>query len=137
MSQRSAEISEPLLHSSSCTYSKGLHTLNLDNILAQLKQERDRIDSALAALGGLSQSTNGLTSRTKLGRRGGGRHMTAAGRKRLSEMMKKRWGEVRGPRQRAKTRKAPRHMSAAARRRIAAAQRARWAKVKGQKKKAA
>ena len=113
--------------------------MNLDNILAELKNERDRIDRAITALGGRSHSTNNAGRPSTTGRRGGARHMSAAGRKRLSELMKKRWASGRGPRGVRKTRKArkaPRHISAAARARIAAAQRARWAKVKAQKKAA-
>ena len=59
--------------------------MNLDKILSALRQERDRLDQAIAALEGSA------------GKRTGRRHhgITAAGRKRLSQMMKKRWAERR------------------------------------------
>ena len=91
-----------------------METLSI--VVQQLKKERERaqeqvqrIDQALAALGG---STNG-TSRT----------MSAAGRRRISLAQKARWAKQRTAK--------PKHtISAAGRKRIAAAQRARWAKVK-------
>jgi hypothetical protein len=70
--------------------------LNIATIVSELKAERNRIDRAVAALEGLS--SNGTPSKTQSLRgihsqkRG---HLTAAGRKRLSEMMKKRWAERR------------------------------------------
>ena len=72
--------------------------MNLEFIVSELKKERDRIDRAIAALDGThtkrtvapakaSPSAGGPVSR----RRG----LTAAGRKRLSELMKRRWAERR------------------------------------------
>jgi len=58
------------------------------------------------------------------------RHMSAAGRRKLSRLLKQRWAQ--GKMKRAKASKPGRRMSRAARKRIAAAQRARWAKVKAQ-----
>jgi hypothetical protein len=66
-------------------------------IVSELKRERDRLNRAIAALEG----TDG--ARTVSERRGAptlvkakkGRHITAEGRKRLSEMMRKRWAERR------------------------------------------
>jgi hypothetical protein len=75
-------------------------------ILAELRGERDRISQAITALESLNgmpmtrrrpgrpKATNTATpriARTKKRRSG----LTAAGRKRLSEMMKKRWAERR------------------------------------------
>jgi hypothetical protein len=70
--------------------------LNIAMIVSELKAERNRIDRAVAALEGLSpngvpgktQSVRGVRTR----KRG---HLSVAGRKRLSEMMKKRWAERR------------------------------------------
>jgi hypothetical protein len=68
-------------------------------ILAELRGERDRITQAMIALESLDKTVR--TSR-KLGGRPKGsstsapkrrKGLTAAGRKRLSEMMKKRWAE--------------------------------------------
>ena len=70
--------------------------LNIEAIVSDLKAERTRIDNALAALGGLSP--NGPKSRTRSSRPNTTRkrgHLSAAGRRRLSELMKKRWAERR------------------------------------------
>lgn len=73
--------------------------MDLDTIVAELKRERDRLGRAIAALLGAAAPAAG--KRKKAGRpaagptkkkRGG---LTPAGRKRLSEMMKKRWAERR------------------------------------------
>jgi hypothetical protein len=70
----------------------------MQNIRESLKEERERlqkqlnaVDSALRILGHEThgREVNG-TARKK-----GGAHISAAGRKRLSEMMKKRWAERR------------------------------------------
>jgi hypothetical protein len=66
-------------------------------IVSELKREKDRLNRAIAVLEG----TDG--ARTGSGKRGAptldkakkGRHLSAEGRKRLSEMMKKRWAERR------------------------------------------
>ena len=72
--------------------------LDTARIVAELKSERDRLNRAIAALEGHSskapanrsavphQATRAKTKRDRL---------TPAGRKRLSEMMKKRWAEKR------------------------------------------
>ena len=74
---------------------------NLDTveIVKELMAERDRLDRAIAALDGATTTTatvatpkpssNGLSAPRKR------HHLTAAGRKRLSMMMKKRWAEKR------------------------------------------
>jgi hypothetical protein len=76
--------------------------LEIDKIVADLKMERDRIVSAIAALvGGGSAATGRRRGRkpgpkaasTTAGRRRGG--ISKEGRKRLSELMKKRWAERR------------------------------------------
>ncbi len=73
--------------------------MDIRRILADLRAERDRIDQAISALEAL-----GATGR-RSARRGATlttgairpprkrRHMSAAARKRISEMMKKRWAE--------------------------------------------
>jgi hypothetical protein len=68
-------------------------------ILAELRGERDRISQAITALEALHNTTNigrkspgrpkGTTTTAPKRRKG----LTPAGRKRLSEMMKKRWAE--------------------------------------------
>ena len=89
---------------------------HMSRVVQQLKKERERaqrqvqrIDEAIAALGGVS--SNGTS-----------RKMSAAGRRRISLAQKARWAKHKA--------KPKRTISAAGRKRIAAAQRARWAKVK-------
>jgi hypothetical protein len=75
--------------------------LEIDKIVADLKKERDRLVSAIAALVGVGSTATGKRRGRKPGRkaatttskrRGG---ISKAGRKRLSDMMKKRWAERR------------------------------------------
>jgi hypothetical protein len=71
--------------------------LNIAEIVSELKAERSRIDGALAALKGHSPS--GATSvasrqqaKVPAQKRGG---LSAAGRKRLSHLVKNKWAERR------------------------------------------
>jgi len=73
--------------------------MDIQNILADLKRERDRLSSAIAALEGPGPRRRGrpagsgaASSPAKAGKRAR-RHMSAAARKRISEMMKQRWAE--------------------------------------------
>ena len=74
--------------------------MEIDKIVADLKKERDRLVRAITALVGAGSAGNGRRGRkaaakagaTKRKRRGG---ITKEGRKRLSELMKKRWAERR------------------------------------------
>ncbi len=75
--------------------------MDIQSILADLKRERDRLTSAITALegpgprrrgrpaGSGSSSSTASASASKRPRR----HMSAAARKRISEMMKQRWAE--------------------------------------------
>jgi len=72
--------------------------LELERIVAELEQERDRLSQVIAVL----KERNSLATARKTApgngkgsaaRLGGG--LTSAGRKRLSEPMKKRWAERR------------------------------------------
>jgi hypothetical protein len=71
--------------------------LDIERIVAELEEERDRINQAIALLKGVNSSGSTRKSGARNGRSGrqqrGG--MSAAARKRLSEMMKKRWAERR------------------------------------------
>jgi hypothetical protein len=74
--------------------------MNTANILAELRSERDRISQAISALEALEGTSaprrspgRPKTQTTQPKKRRGG--LTAAGRRRLSEMMKKRWAERR------------------------------------------
>ena len=74
--------------------------MDIQNILTDLKRERDRLNTAIAALEGAAPvqrrrgrpagSRNVATAASAPRRR---RHMSAAARKRISEMMKQRWAE--------------------------------------------
>jgi len=74
--------------------------LEIDKIVADLKKERDRLVRAITALVGAGAATGAKRGRkpgrkaatTKRKRRGG---ISKEGRKRLSELMKKRWAERR------------------------------------------
>jgi hypothetical protein len=74
--------------------------LEIDKIVADLRKERDRLVKAIAALaaGGSASAGKrrgrkpGLKAATTRKRRGG---ISKEGRKRLSELMKKRWAERR------------------------------------------
>jgi len=72
--------------------------VDIPAIVSELKRERDRLNRAIAALegrdGGVSSSEK-RAAPTLVKAKKGGRHLTAEGRKRLSEMMKKRWAERR------------------------------------------
>lgn len=75
--------------------------MEIDKIVSDLKKERDRLVRAISALVGVGATSTGTRRGRKPGpkastkgrkRRGG---ITKEGRKRLSELMKKRWAERR------------------------------------------
>ncbi len=76
--------------------------MEIDKIVSDLKKERDRLVKAIAALVGVGAASTGKRRGRKPGpkaattttrkRRGG---ISKEGRKRLSELMKKRWAERR------------------------------------------
>jgi hypothetical protein len=62
--------------------------LDTQSIIAELESERDRLNSAIAAL----QSNHARLGRA--GKRNGWRrHLSAAARRKISHAMKKRWAE--------------------------------------------
>ncbi len=68
--------------------------MQIDNILSELRAERVRIDRAIKAIESLNSAASGLgptTARRTAARKRNPRRMSAAARKRLSELMKKRW----------------------------------------------
>jgi hypothetical protein len=72
--------------------------LDLEKIVAELEQERDRLNQAIAVLKQRNSPANARKTAAGDGRGSvarQGRRLTAAGRKRLSELMKKRWAERR------------------------------------------
>lgn len=67
--------------------------MDTQQIISELEAERDRLDQAIAALRGSLGGRRGLAG-VSVGRgRRGRRHLSAAAKKRISEMMKKRWAE--------------------------------------------
>ena len=71
--------------------------MSIAEIVSELRAERTRIEKAISALDGIASEGSGITtqhnrasSRTR--RRG---HMSPEGRRRISEIMKKRWAERR------------------------------------------
>lgn len=68
----------------------GFAPMNIEQIVADLRAERDRIDSAIAALEGFT----GSHGRGRAGMRG--RRMSAAARKRIGEAKRKWWAARRG-----------------------------------------
>jgi hypothetical protein len=68
--------------------------MDIQNILNDLRRERARLDQAIAALEGpgAGPRRRGRPAGTGSSKRPR-RHMSAAARKRISEMMKQRWAE--------------------------------------------
>jgi hypothetical protein len=62
--------------------------MSIERILGELRAGRDRLDRAIAALESEGKVSNGRMTK---GRRR--RHMSADARRRISQMMKKRWAE--------------------------------------------
>jgi hypothetical protein len=100
--------------------------MDAHKILAELRSERSRIDQAISALESLDGNRPARVTGARIPKRR--RHrMTAAGRKKLSDMMKARWARRR------KAKAPARHMSAASRRRISQMMKKRWAERKKRK----
>lgn len=69
--------------------------MDVNSILAELRAERDRIERAIAAMEGLNSTgrrTVARTGKATAGRNKRGR-MSAAGRRKLSRLMKQRWAQ--------------------------------------------
>lgn len=73
--------------------------MDITAIVSELKKERDRLSRAIAALEGTDSVKTGsakIAAPALVVRKGkSGSRLTPEGRKRLSEMMKKRWAERR------------------------------------------
>ena len=67
--------------------------MDIQQILSDLKSERERIDAAIRALEGTGKSGRGPGRPPGSSKGGKRRTMSAAARKRISEMMKLRWAE--------------------------------------------
>ncbi len=101
--------------------------MNIESIVSALKEQRGRIDQAVAALEGIgSPGRRGRPPKTTSTHPGSRRRMSAAARKSISEAMKQRWAKWKGKSapKKSKTRPA---MSAAARKKLSALMKARWA----------
>lgn len=70
--------------------------MDTKQILTQLEAERNRIDRAIAAIKAIH--SDGVPRSAPVAYKRVRRRMSAAGRKRLSELMKKRWasGKMKG-----------------------------------------
>ena len=68
--------------------------LDYQRLIAELKTERDRLNKAIAALDGMSTHGKKRKGFARVARRRK-HNISAAGRKRLSLMMKRRWAERR------------------------------------------
>ncbi len=70
--------------------------MDINQIVSALREERDRLEQAIAALEGADGRRRGraagLLGNGRRGRRGR-RRLSAAAKRRISEMMKKRWAE--------------------------------------------
>jgi hypothetical protein len=64
--------------------------MDTQQIISELEAERDRLEQAISALRGAG-GRRGFGARGR-GRRGR-RHLSPAAKRRISEMMKKRWAE--------------------------------------------
>ena len=110
--------------------------MDLNTIINDLKTERDRIGRAIAALLDEAKVVVGAVTTRKAAtptRRGKG--LTAAGRRRLSEAMKRRWAERRGkgaaPKSAAATKPKRRGgLTPAGRKKLSEAMKRRWAERK-------
>ena len=63
--------------------------MDTQQIISELEAERSRLDQAISALRGSVRGRRGGVG----GGRRGRRHLSAASKRRISEMMKKRWAE--------------------------------------------
>ena len=73
--------------------------MDIAAIVSELKRERDRLNRAIAVLEGTDVVRTGAAKNAAptlvIRKAKKGRQLTTEGRKRLSEMMKKRWAERR------------------------------------------
>ncbi len=91
--------------------------MDTNRFLAELRAERQRIDQAITALESLDHA--GVSHRRAASPKR--RHMSAAGRKAISDAAKAMWAE------REKKTRPRRHMSAATRKRLSELAKQRWA----------
>ena len=63
--------------------------MDTQQIISELEAERDRLEQAISALRGSLHGRRGTAGRGRRPRR----HLSTAAKRRISEMMKKRWAE--------------------------------------------
>jgi hypothetical protein len=97
---------------------------NLDSVLTELKQQRNALNTAIAALEGVS--TDGITPK---------RTLSASARARIAAAQRARWAKAKGQKASATAPVKKRKLSGTALARIRAAQKARWAKWRKQREK--
>ena len=117
---------------------------DIETIVQQLHEERDRLDRAIAALESMADSTAPRRAGGPISARTARRSMSLAARQRIAAAQRARWKRVsasqRSVNERSVGRKAAsrsgrgRRISAEGLARIRAAQRKRWAKVRAGKK---
>jgi hypothetical protein len=107
--------------------------MKMRKLLGELYQEKKQIERAITALEALNGTGTGArkTTANQATPQPRGRRMSPAARKRMSEMMKKRWAERKRGK---KGTKAAQGITAAGRKRLSAMMKARWA---GRKKASA
>lgn len=98
--------------------------MDIADVVKALKEQRTRIDHAIAALEG--PGSPGRRGRPSKAAATTGRHMSAAARKRISEAMKERWAKWKRKSAPKKSKGRP-PMSTAARKKLSALMKARWA----------
>ena len=109
--------------------------MDIESVVTALKQQRARIDQAIAALEGTGRGGRRGRPPKRVSAAGrSGRRMSAAARKRISQAMKARWAKWKGksaPKKSApaKTKAGP-TMSAAGRKKLSELMKARWAAKK-------
>ena len=115
--------------------------MDIQSIVAELRQEASRIEHAIAALVGLDsqparRGRPPKRSQAKPESVKKRRHMSRAARKRISAAMKQRWAKWKGKSAPKKAKPAPKKsagrkpMSAAMRKKLSAMMKARWAERK-------
>lgn len=108
--------------------------------LRRAAEIKERIDALNAELAGILNDESAAVP-TTVGKRGGGRTMSAAGRARIAAAARARWAKIRAEKGGGTDQSASkpagkrRTMSPAARKKISEAAKARWAKIRAQKAK--
>ncbi len=114
--------------------SEEVEKVDIGGVLSELKSERDRLSRAIAALEGIGAAA----PRPKAGGTRKRGKITAAGRKRISEAMKKRWAARRRSPSKGKARASAQKkrggLTPAGRKRLSELMKKRWAE---RRKKAA